>query len=1060
MSVSYSAFGELRVSVDGVTTSIGRRRERQVLATLIATRGTAVPAARLATDLWGQDAGPTALGLVQVAVSRLRSLLEPDRPSRGGTRIVSTTAGYLLRAQPDAVDVWAYEDLARRVLDHPLGPEQVVEACTEAEALWSTPYAGVEAPESQAHADRLHELHTDLLAQHARVLLDLDHPDAAVRLLSPVVGEHPYRETLWCLHALAQYRSGRQAGALETMRRLRAALADDLGVDPVAETTALEQQLLHQDHEALTQPLLTGSDALRTDRPRGGPALLVGRDAETARGVELLRQVVDEGRTRFLLVTGEPGIGKSAWLARLTAHAQERGFEVLTGHNHGDDLVPALWPWIEMVRSVLDEAPPEVAEVVRSAVSDEPARTARPMLAFYEAVLALLADRARRRPLLVVLEDLGHADSSTLRLLRHVAEARLQAPVVVALSRRTTEEAGRPVLGALAALSRAGVVRVHLEGLPTEAVAELIGAVAGPHAAELDEHVTRLTGGNPFFVRHYAALLAGRQDLADLDPATLPIPYGVRDVLRERIDQLPEEVVRVLLSASVLGRTVTPELVAALLDLPTEEVLSALDVAAAAGLLVEDEARYSFVHALAVDTAYGQLSAPQRVRLHDRASRLLEEQVGPGPDTVTAIASHALAARDLSSAHRERAATWRARAADAALHRHAWAEALEGWRDVLDLASEQGEAVAHAHHGAATALLHLSRGAEAQRQIEQGIRVAHALRAWDLVVEMVGTQATMAPWSWPAPGADREAFIAAIDDALVHVGPGAQALLLVVRDIDRCATGSGEPRGQDTARALELARDAGDVGLLQVVLVHAITATQDCWPPQRRQALVHELLATGPDEGSLRVGVSFLEGLVAWENRLPEESDAAMEDCARAMRRLGFTRMRMPLAWWRATRARDRDADDATELLDAAVAQHRRAGWSAVEDVVCLAVARREGGRHVVRDLEDCPTPSSAAVAALLAHAVLEAGEPALARRYLESVLPRAEAARLPLAAQCFRLLVLAGTGTEQEVRAALGPVEARRGELVTVENVLDHAGVVEHFLAAGYAAVGDPRAA
>lgn len=241
MSVSYRAFGELRVSVDGATTSIGRRRERQVLATLIATRGTAVPAARLATDLWGQDAGPTALGLVQVAVSRLRSLLEPDRPSRGGTHIVSTTAGYLLRAQPEAVDVWTYEDLARRVLDHPLSPEQVVDACTQAEALWSTPYAGVEAPESQAHADRLHELHTDLLAQHARALLDLDHPDAAVRLLSPVVGEHPYRETLWCLHALAQYRSGRQAGALETMRRLRAALADDLGVDPVAETTALEQ---------------------------------------------------------------------------------------------------------------------------------------------------------------------------------------------------------------------------------------------------------------------------------------------------------------------------------------------------------------------------------------------------------------------------------------------------------------------------------------------------------------------------------------------------------------------------------------------------------------------------------------------------------------------------------------------------------------------------------------------------------------------------------------------------------------------------------------------------
>ena len=110
--VTYAAFGAMAVTVDGVRHPLTRGRDRGVLAVLLAAHGVPVPADRLVAEVWGADAPPTALGLLQVSVSRLRSVLEPDRASRTGTRLVSTGAGYAVSAGQDEVDTWAFEDAA------------------------------------------------------------------------------------------------------------------------------------------------------------------------------------------------------------------------------------------------------------------------------------------------------------------------------------------------------------------------------------------------------------------------------------------------------------------------------------------------------------------------------------------------------------------------------------------------------------------------------------------------------------------------------------------------------------------------------------------------------------------------------------------------------------------------------------------------------------------------------------------------------------------------------------------------------------------------------------
>lgn len=701
MQITYSAFGGVEVIVAGVTTAIGRAREREVLATLIAAQGAPVSADRLATDIWGADAGPATLPLVQVAVSRLRSLLEPERQQRGGQLIVSDAAGYVLRADTADVDVWRFEELTGEVLGGGYPPVKVAMMCEEAAGLWATPYAGTVAPGPQRHADRLVELHADLQLDHARALLDLGRPDAAVRLVAAIAQEHPFREPLWCLLALAQYRSGRQGDALATIRQLRAAMVDELGVDPGPRTLELEEAFLRQDPALLqAADLLTSGDA---PGPAERPVVhrrLIGRSDELAVGLTMLDEAQDQRSIRLLIVTGEGGIGKTAYLDAVQAEARQRGFEVLVGTNHPDDLAPALWPWTEIVKPLHADADPLVWDALQPVVAADPSVTvgATPVRTF-DAVVSLLGARAGRGPVLLVIEDLHWADTASLHLLRHLAQSRLDVPLVVALSRRSTEEPTQPLLDCLAALSRAGVTRVHLDGLPGPAVGELLTTVVGSHDTTLDAFVSDVTGGNPFFVLQYVGLLPDATDLVHLDPLTLSVPESITDVLRQRLRGLPGPALTMLLAATVFGRAFDADALAELVVKPLDEVLDALDHGKLAGLIVGDGVTFEFVHSLAQDCAYRELSSGQRIRLHDRAGRVLEDTRRYSPEVVSVIAHHTWAAAGLSKQHRERAVAWRVRAAGVAASQHAAGEALELWQGVKDAVPAESALAASAHGG-------------------------------------------------------------------------------------------------------------------------------------------------------------------------------------------------------------------------------------------------------------------------------------------------------------------------------------------------------------------------
>ena len=183
------------------------------------------------------------------------------------------------------------------------------------------------------------------------------------------------------------------------------------------------------------------------------------------------------------LVTGEAGMGKTALLTRFAADIAARGGRPVWGTCWDADQAPALWPWTQVVRTVLDEGPrgavdPELAVVVPelgpATVATGAADAAR--LRVFDAVGRLLARAAGERPLAVILDDLQWTDLSTVDLMRFLTVTPYGGAVLLVGAYRPDELAA-DTAAALAGLAAAGRP-VPLRGLSAAEIGELVEAAA------------------------------------------------------------------------------------------------------------------------------------------------------------------------------------------------------------------------------------------------------------------------------------------------------------------------------------------------------------------------------------------------------------------------------------------------------------------------------------------------------------------------------------------------------------------------------------------------------
>jgi DNA-binding SARP family transcriptional activator len=242
--VRIGVLGPVTAWVDGAEAALGGPRQRAVLARLVAAGGRTVTADRLVQDLW-MEPPRGALAAVRTFVAALRRGLEPGRTARTPARLLVTDGpGYALRGVD--VDAWSFEAAVAGARD--LAPAAARTSLDRALGAWrGTPYAGLDQPWATAERARLTELRLVATERRAEVRIALGDAADVVPGLDAHVAEHPWREEAWRLLALALYRAGRQADALAVLRRARAMLADELGVDPGPRLAELEGQVLRHD---------------------------------------------------------------------------------------------------------------------------------------------------------------------------------------------------------------------------------------------------------------------------------------------------------------------------------------------------------------------------------------------------------------------------------------------------------------------------------------------------------------------------------------------------------------------------------------------------------------------------------------------------------------------------------------------------------------------------------------------------------------------------------------------------------------------------------------------
>ncbi len=242
--VRFRILGPLEVRTDEDWSGIGAQKWRALLATLLLNPGQLVSTDRLITEIWADDPPAKATNLVSIYVLRLRRLMGDSE----GRVLITRAPGYQLRVEPGELDADQFETLVAEGRDAMTGsaPERAAASLAEALALWrGRALADVSpSPLVTAEAARLEELR--IAAVEMRIEADLAcgrHAQVAPEL-GRLIADHPLREGFWALLMRALDGAGRHAEALGAYERARAAIADELGVDPGTELQQLFQQLL------------------------------------------------------------------------------------------------------------------------------------------------------------------------------------------------------------------------------------------------------------------------------------------------------------------------------------------------------------------------------------------------------------------------------------------------------------------------------------------------------------------------------------------------------------------------------------------------------------------------------------------------------------------------------------------------------------------------------------------------------------------------------------------------------------------------------------------------
>jgi DNA-binding SARP family transcriptional activator len=790
--------GELALWLDGDELALPRRRPARALLGWLALHPGLHARSTVAARLWPAVLDESARMSLRTSLSALRAVL-PDGA-------LCTTRERVGVADDVVVDSREFERL--------VGEDRLEEALSleRGELL-----AGFDEDWVLVTRDEHHDRVGSVLSSLARAAADRGDQRAAVDFARRRVALDPFDEAAHRELMQLLVRSGSRAGALAAYERLSERLRRELGVAPSPASRAVAAEL-RAGPAVGARPSLPAR--VTAARRRG---TLLGRNAELGKLHAAWARSAHRGR-RLVLVTGEPGIGKTRLVAEFAAELGEVGVPVLYGRVEEEALVP-YQPLVEALGRGL--AQPSSPSPI---LGDEEAR-----VRLFEGVAEALDAIARGGPLLLVLDDLHWAEPPTVRLVSHLIGRPEGAPQMVVAAYRDTER--HPFADRVGTLHReVAVDRIALGGLGDDAVAAMLGGDPAPEAVR---RLREQTAGNPFFIEQ---LLPGEAIV-------------VTETVSRRVGALGPEARAVLDAAAVVGAEFELQVVAEVLGLSVDRALDVLEAATKARLISEvpdTPGRYAFVHAIVRDTLASLLTAARRAQLHDLIAVTLEPLAERDPDRyLPALANHALesaagAGDPLRAAELARLAAARA---GAVLAYEDAASLLGRARAVLERRGCSIEARAETQCSLGEALMRAGDGDAAWRALAQAVELARAASRPDLTARAALARGGVGVTILHVD----QAFVSVLEQALEGLGPNDDDLrvrLLARLAIELAYDPAPDQREAASSEALALARRGTDDAALAAALNarHVVE-----WGPdgcEDRLALSDEMLALAERAGN------------------------------------------------------------------------------------------------------------------------------------------------------------------------------------------------------------------
>ncbi|MEV4315407.1 AAA family ATPase [Actinocrispum sp. NPDC049592] len=575
----------------------------------------------LADTVWPEGLPDTWASALRSVVSRVRGFVAIDNSSappivaQGGRYLLRLPAGAVIDVEQAEVDV-VHATEAFTAGEFADAERMAAAAVTVLERPFMPDHEG-EWPNSVR--ERLGELLVSALETASLAASALNDERNALRFADEAVRRAPLRESAHRCRMTAHVAAGNRAEALRSYHELRRMLAEELGIDPAPETQAAYAELLGSPVAAPSRPRSSKT------RPGGTTAVpFAGRRQELARLAATWAQVED-GAGHLVLVTGEPGIGKTRLVTEAARRISVAGGIVMYGRADNGSTVPCQ-PFVEAlggyVAATPEDSMPELSRAAQETVSSllaarEPlddlgsSKRAELLLALTE----LLVKVAKDQPVFVVLDDLDLADDDTLVMLRQIYRRRHGASLMIAATAGRRPDA---FAAAVHDVDREGWLRrIPLAGLDEADVRALIrrvlpetASVPAPHQLVAD------TAGNTFLLLE---LLRWHGDTSR--PA---IPSGIVEYVSTRLAALDPCARQLLRTAAAAGPSFELDLVAEAAEISTDSSVEALDVLVTDGLLVETEHEFRFVHDIVRRAIYQQASAARQRWLHTRLADAIE----------------------------------------------------------------------------------------------------------------------------------------------------------------------------------------------------------------------------------------------------------------------------------------------------------------------------------------------------------------------------------------------------------------------------------------------------